>query len=60
VISVGYRLAPEDPYPSGVQDCFDVADYFVENHENDDGLPVQVIGGEVSNLPFQSPPRSLD
>ncbi|KAL3487451.1 Alpha/Beta hydrolase protein [Aspergillus germanicus] len=46
VISVGYRLAPEDPYPSGVQDCFDVADYFVEKHENDDGLPVRVIGGE--------------
>ncbi|KAB8214486.1 Alpha/Beta hydrolase protein [Aspergillus novoparasiticus] len=41
VVSVGYRLAPENPYPSGVQDCFDVADYFVEN-----GPPLRVIGGE--------------
>ncbi|RAH51635.1 alpha/beta-hydrolase [Aspergillus piperis CBS 112811] len=41
VVSVGYRLAPENPYPSGVQDCFDVADYFVEN-----GPPLRVLGGE--------------
>ncbi|KAJ0421596.1 Alpha/Beta hydrolase protein [Aspergillus carlsbadensis] len=46
VISVGYRLAPEDPYPSGVQDCFDAADFFVRNHDNNHGLPVRVIGGE--------------
>jgi acetyl esterase/lipase len=51
---VGYRLAPEQPYPSGVQDCFDIADYFIQNHYNDNGLPVRVIGGEVSNpSPFK-------
>ena len=31
VISVGYRLAPEDPWPKGVEDVEDAAEWLVEN-----------------------------
>jgi acetyl esterase/lipase len=33
-ISVGYRLAPEDPFPAGLNDCVDVADYLVDNAQS--------------------------
>jgi acetyl esterase/lipase len=47
VISVGYRLAPEHPFPAGVEDCFDVADYLVKNGPKLYGGPLRFIGGEV-------------
>jgi acetyl esterase/lipase len=47
VISVGYRHAPEDPFPKGPEDCFDVADYLVDNAESQYGGPVRFIGGGV-------------
>jgi acetyl esterase/lipase len=47
VISVGYRLAPENPFPRGPEDCFDVADYLIENSEKEHGAPLRFIGGEV-------------
>ncbi|KAG0652327.1 Carboxylesterase [Hyphodiscus hymeniophilus] len=46
VISVGYRLAPEDPFPKGPQDCIDVAEYLVQNSEKEYGGPLKFIGGE--------------
>ncbi len=33
VISVGYRLAPEDPYPAGLDDCEVVTRWAIENAE---------------------------
>jgi acetyl esterase/lipase len=54
VISVGYRLAPEHPYPAGPEDCFDVADYLVKNGEKEYGGPLRFMGGEVCVFPFFS------
>lgn len=31
VVSVEYRLAPENPYPAAHEDCFEVADWLVAN-----------------------------
>jgi len=46
VISVGYRLAPEDPYPAGPNDCIDAGEYFSKNSEEEYGGPLRFIGGE--------------
>ncbi|CAG9976115.1 unnamed protein product [Clonostachys byssicola] len=46
VVSVGYRLAPENPYPSCIHDCFDVADYVFDHAVERFGGPLQFIGGE--------------
>ncbi|KAL2813912.1 Alpha/Beta hydrolase protein [Aspergillus granulosus] len=43
-ISVGYRLAPEDPYPAAIHDCIDAAEYLVDN-PSEYGV-VRFIGGE--------------
>jgi acetyl esterase/lipase len=44
-ISVGYRLAPEDPFPAGIDDCVDVAEYLVDNAQSVFSTPLRVIGG---------------
>lgn len=46
VVSVGYRLAPEHPYPAGNEDCFDIAEYLIDNAEKEFGGPVLFMGGE--------------
>lgn len=47
VVSVGYRLAPEDPFPKGPEDCMDAGEYLVKNSEREYGGPLKFIGGEV-------------
>jgi acetyl esterase len=54
VISVGYRLAPEDPYPAGLDDCEDVTRWALANTERFGVAPNQVVvagesaGGNLS------------
>ncbi|WPH00902.1 Hypothetical protein R9X50_00373600 [Acrodontium crateriforme] len=46
VLSVGYRLAPENPYPAGNEDCFDVGEYLVDHAERDYGVQMMFMGGD--------------
>ncbi|KAK2789230.1 hypothetical protein FQN52_006322 [Onygenales sp. PD_12] len=45
-LSVGYRLAPENPFPAGPHDCFDVAEWLVENAKSVFQAPLTFVGGE--------------
>ena len=47
VWSVGYRLAPEDPWPAGINDCYDAAEWLVDNAENEYDGPLLFTSGEV-------------
>jgi len=46
VVSVDYRLAPEDPYPAGPDDCEAAALWLVEHAEAEFGSDRLLIGGE--------------
>jgi acetyl esterase len=41
-----YRLAPEDPYPAGPDDCEDAAAWLVKNAKQEFGADALTIGGE--------------
>ena len=46
VVSVEYRLAPEHPYPAGLDDCVAAAKWLIANSETEFGTTRIVIGGE--------------
>ena len=47
IVSIGYRLAPEDPWPAGIHDCQDAASYLIANGPSVFGGPLLFTGGEV-------------
>ena len=52
VVSVGYRLSPEYPFPGPVHDCEDIAEWLLVNAEKEFGGVLSFIGGEVSRTFF--------
>ncbi|MFH1488836.1 MAG: alpha/beta hydrolase [Pseudomonadota bacterium] len=46
VVSVDYRLAPENPYPAAGDDCESVAVWLAENAKSEFGSDRLIIGGE--------------
>jgi acetyl esterase/lipase len=46
MVSVDYRLAPENPYPAAADDCEAAAVWLVENAANEFGADRLYIGGE--------------
>ncbi len=46
VVSVGYRMAPEDPYPAPNDDCEAAAKWLVDTAQSEFGSSKLTIGGE--------------
>ena len=49
-ISIGYRLAPEDPFPRGPEDCYDAGEWLIDNSHAKFGADLRFVRGEVSDL----------
>lgn len=48
VVSVEYRLAPEDPYPAAPDDCESAAAWLVKHAKAEFGSDILTIGGELA------------
>ncbi|KAJ2969348.1 hypothetical protein NUW58_g10011 [Xylaria curta] len=53
-MSVGYRLAPEHPWPAGREDCIDVAEHLVDHGEAEHGAPLLFLAGESAGANYRS------
>lgn len=42
VVSVGYRLAPEHPFPAGLEDCYTALEWISDNHDVVLGTPDRI------------------
>lgn len=50
VVSVDYRLAPENPFPMGLEDCYAVAKAFITNYEINDKEVILIGDSAGGNL----------